>query len=476
MAQTMNGAKDKGDFSQGSIGKNVLRLALPLMLAQIISILYNIVDRIYLGHMSAEGAMALTGVGVAFPLVNIITGFTNMFGNGGSPLFSMDRGRGDDKSASRIMGNACAMLTFVSFAIIILIFALKRPILYLFGASDVTYKYANEYISVYIIGTTFAMLSTGMNNFINAQGFGTTGMLSVAIGAVANIILDPIFIFALDMGVIGAAIATVISQAMSAVWVMAFLFGKKVPVRLKFADMKLDLKVVKRIVSLGITPFVMSTTTGIVQALYNKNLQIYGGDIYVTCMTVITSIREMLFLGMQGMTKGAGPVISYNYGAGLYDRTKGAIRFLGIFAVCYSAVVWLFITAFPEFLLKIFNDDPQLLEIGPPVVRTYFSMQVFMALQSLGQNTFLNLGMAKYGICFSIFRKMILVAPLILLLPLVFEVPVFGVVAAEPVSDVVGGLACFITMYFAVYKKLGKGQELGLEFLNKRKKARAASE
>ena len=454
--------KDQGDFAHGSIGKNILRLAIPLMMAQIINVLYNVVDRIYLGHIEGEGKLALTGVGVAFPLITIITAFTNMFGQGGSPLFAIDRGKGDDESAAKIMGNSCAMLILLSFVIMGAIFLFKRPILYLFGASDATYQYAAQYISVYVLGTLFSMLSIGMNTFINAQGFGTVGMLSVAIGAVANIILDPIFIFTMDMGAVGAALATILSQLLSAVWVMRFLTGKKVPVRLRLSQMKLSFPVIRRIVSLGFTPFVMSATTGMVQALYNKYLQIYGGDIYVTAMTVITSIREMMQMAMQGMTRGAGPVISYNYGAKLYDRTRGAIRFLGTFVVIYSALVWLVIWIFPKALLSIFNNDPELMEIGPSVVRTYFSMHVFMALQATGQNTFLSLGMAKYGTFFSLLRKVAIVTPLIIILPHFISPSVYGVVAAEPVSDVLGGCACFITMYFAVYRKLKTGEPLGL--------------
>ena len=450
--------KDQGDFAHGSIGKNILRLAVPLMMAQIINMLYNIVDRIYLGHIEEEGRLALTGVGVAFPLITLTTAFTNMFGHGGAPHFAMDRGKGDDESASRIMGNSCAMMILSSFVIMAAILLFKKPILYLFGASDVTYEYANSYITVYVLGTTFSMLSIGMNNFINSQGFGTVGMLSVAIGAVANIILDPIFIFAMDMGVVGAALATILSQLMSAVWVMHFLIGKKVPVRLRLSHMKLRWSILKRIISLGFTPFIMSATTGMVQAL----LQIYGGDIYVTAMTVTTSIREMMQMGMQGMTRGAGPVISYNYGAGLRDRTRAAIRFMGTFAVIYTAVVWVIIWIFPNALLKIFNSDPELMEIGPTVVRLFFSMQVPMALQAVGQNTFLSLGMAKYGTFFSLLRKVAIVTPLILILPHFFSVPVLGVVAAEPVSDVLGGCACFTTMYFAVYRKLKTGEPLGL--------------
>ena len=454
--------KDQGDFAHGSIGKNILRLAVPLMMAQIINMLYNIVDRIYLGHIEGEGRLALTGVGVAFPLITLTTAFTNMFGHGGAPHFAMDRGKGDDESASRIMGNSCAMMILSSFVIMAAILLFKKPILYLFGASDVTYEYASSYITVYVLGTTFSMLSIGMNNFINSQGFGTVGMLSVAIGAVANIILDPIFIFAMDMGVVGAALATILSQLMSAVWVMHFLIGKKVPVRLRLSHMKLRWSILKRIISLGFTPFIMSATTGMVQALYNRNLQIYGGDIYVTAMTVTTSIREMMQMGMQGMTRGAGPVISYNYGAGLRDRTRAAIRFMGTFAVIYTAVVWVIIWIFPNALLKIFNSDPELMEIGPTVVRLFFSMQVPMALQAVGQNTFLSLGMAKYGTFFSLLRKVAIVTPLILILPHFFSVPVLGVVAAEPVSDVLGGCACFTTMYFAVYRKLKTGEPLGL--------------
>ncbi len=457
--------QQKGDFSQGSIPKTIIRLAVPLMIAQIINVLYSIVDRIYIGHMEGVGQLALTGVGVAFPVITIITAFTNLCGMGGAPLFSMARGKGSDERASQILGNACSLLLILAVILMALGFTFKRPILYLFGASDDTISYADEYLTIYLMGTPFSMLATGLNPFINAQGFAMRGMLTVLLGAIINIILDPILIFLVGMGVEGAALATIFSQFVSAVWVLHFLTGKKATIRLELRRMRLSANVVKPLISLGISPFVMSMTNSIVQAMYNSSLQRYGGDVYVAAMTVITSIREVILMALHGVTNGAQPVIGYNYGAKLYRRTREGIRFMGVFCVLYTLVVWLVLLLFPGPVIHLFNNDPGLLQVGEMGVRIFFSMQILMALQTIGQNTFLALGMSRQATFFSLFRKVILVVPLILILPHLFGLGATGVFLAEPISDVIGGIACFTTMMLLVWRKLKRleAQQAGEE-------------
>lgn len=457
--------QQKGDFSQGSIPKTIIRLAVPLMIAQIINVLYSIVDRIYIGHMEGVGQLALTGVGVAFPVITIITAFTNLCGMGGAPLFSMARGKGSDERASQILGNACSLLLILAVILMALGFTFKRPILYLFGASDDTISYADEYLTIYLMGTPFSMLATGLNPFINAQGFAMRGMLTVLLGAIINIILDPILIFLVGMGVEGAALATIFSQFISAVWVLHFLTGKKATIRLELRRMRLSANVVKPLISLGISPFVMSMTNSIVQAMYNSSLQRYGGDVYVAAMTVITSIREVILMALHGVTNGAQPVIGYNYGAKLYRRTREGIRFMGVFCVLYTLVVWLVLLLFPGPVIHLFNNDPGLLQVGEMGVRIFFSMQILMALQTIGQNTFLALGMSRQATFFSLFRKVILVVPLILILPHLFGLGATGVFLAEPISDVIGGIACFTTMMLLVWRKLKRleAQQAGEE-------------
>ena len=439
-----------------------MRLAVPLMLAQMVNVLYSVVDRVFIGHIAADGTFALTGVGVAFPIVTITTAFTNMCGLGAAPLFSMERGRKNDAAAAQIMGNSVFLMILFSALIITVVSVFKTPLLTLFGASEEVLPFASRYISIYVLGTFFSMFYVAMNPFINAQGFGTVGMATVISGAAVNIVLDYLFIYPLGMGVAGAAWATVISQTISALISFFFITGRRVAIRLRPALLRPQRAVLKKILSLGFTPFMMSITTSVVQVMYNSALQRHGGHIYVTAMTVILSVREVFLMGMHGVTHGAQPVISYNYGAGLNDRTMRSIRFMGIFIVIYSAAVWLLLTIFPGQILRVFNDDPTLLAVGPRVLRIFFATQVFMAMQSLGQNTFLALGMAKYGIFFSMLRKIVIVAPLILILPQFFEEPVIGVFFAEPISDVIGAAACFTTMYFAVWRKLKAGEPVGL--------------
>jgi len=443
------------DFSKGKIWKNIVAQAIPLVLAQLSQLLYNVVDRIYIGHLPGADSLALTGVGLAFPLTTLIAAFTNLFGMGGNPLFAIARGAKEDDKAEKILGNTFSLLLVSSLVMLSVCYIFRRPVLYLFGASDDTYVYADAYLKIYLIGTPFLMLSTGLNGFINAQGFPKIGMLTTAIGAVLNLALDPVFIFALDMGVTGAAIATVISQAVSAVWVLRFLTGKRVLQRIKPACMRLDWRLVKRIVTLGTSAFIVQATNCAVQVVCNKMLKILGGDLYVGIMFVINSARDILHLPVTGITSGSQPVLGYNYGAKEYDRVKQGIRFTAFLGIVYTAVAWIFVLAAPEFLITIFSDDPQMLEYGVSALHIYFFGFIFMAFQFTGQCTFQALGYSKHAIFFSLLRKAIIVIPLTIILPKV-GFGVDGVFLAEPISNAIGGLACFLTMYFTVYRRLGK--------------------
>lgn len=443
------------DFSQGKVWKNIVAQAIPLVLAQLSQLLYNIVDRVYIGHLSQTDSLALTGVGLAFPITTLVAAFTNLFAMGGTPLFSIARGAKEEEKAEKILGNTFSLLLGCSVVMLAVCFIFRKPVLYLFGASDDTYFYADEYLKIYLFGTPFLMLSTGLNGFINAQGFPKTGMLTTTIGAGLNLLLDPLFIFVLDMGVAGAAIATVISQVVSAVWVLKFLTGKKVVHRIKPDCLKLDLRLSLRIATLGISGFVVQATNCAVQVVCNKVLQGLGGDLYVGIMFVINSAREILHLPVMGITSGSQPVLGYNYGAGEYDRVKQGIRFAAFLGITYTAVAWIFVLAAPHLLIKLFSDDPQMLEYGVEALNIYFFGFIFMAFQFSGQSTFQALGYSKRAIFFSLLRKAIIVIPLTIFLPkLGFGVK--GVFLAEPISNALGGLACFITMYFTVYRKLGK--------------------
>lgn len=445
------------DFSKGKVWKNIVSQAIPLVLAQLSQLLYNVVDRIYIGHLPGADSLALTGVGLAFPLTTLIAAFTNLFGMGGTPIFAIARGAKEDEKAEKILGNTFSLLLGCSLVMLSVCYIFRKPVLYLFGASDATYVYADAYLKIYLIGTPFLMLSTGLNGFINAQGFPKIGMLTTAIGALLNLALDPVFIFTLDMGVTGAAIATVISQVASAVWVLTFLTGKRVLLRIKPACMRLDWRLVKRIVTLGTSGFIVQATNCAVQIVCNKMLKGLGGDLYVGIMFVINSARDILHLPVMGVTHGSQPVLGYNYGAREYDRVKQGIRFTAILGIAYTAVAWIFVLAAPELLIKMFSDDPQMLEYGVSALHIYFFGFIFMAFQFTGQCTFQALGYSRQAIFFSLLRKAIIVIPLTIILPKV-GFGVDGVFLAEPISNAIGGLACFLTMYFTVYRKLGKSQ------------------
>ena len=442
------------DFSRGSVLSNIIKLAVPMTLAQLINVLYNIVERIYIGRIPEHATLSLTGLGVCFPILTIVIAFANLVGMGGAPLFSIERGKGNEKEAELILGNSFVMLLALGIILTLSGLTFKTPLLWLLGASKDTMPYADSYITIYLLGSVFVMLSLGLNSFINAQGFGKIGMATVAIGAVLNVILDPVFIFVLHLYVQGAALATVISQFSAALWTLRFLTGKKTVIRLKKSAMKCSGKRMKNIAALGMAGFTMSITNSLVQMVNNSALQTWGGDIYVGIITVINSLREVVQMPVTGISNSSQPVMSFNYGAKRYDRVRQAIRSMSFMLILYTLIAWAFVSLFPEFCIRIFNQDSELIQAGVPAMHIYFFGFFMMALQFAGQSVFQSLGYAKRAIFFSIFRKVVIVIPLILILPGIGGLGVHGVFLAEPISNFIGGAACFTTMMITVYRKM----------------------
>lgn len=447
-------ASGQVDFGGSNVRRNVLAVAAPMLVAQIVNLLYNIIDRIYIGKIPGEGTLALAGLGLCFPVITMVTAFANLFGLGGAPLCSIARGQKDAKEARKVMNNAFFMLIVTGVILTVFGIVFHKPILYLFGASDVIYPYAADYMVVYMLGTVFVMTSLGMNPYINSQGFAKVGMKTVTLGAISNIILDPIFIFGLHMGVTGAAVATIISQLFSAVWVIKFLTGKKAELTLDFKGFKPDFECIGKIAKLGTSTFVMSFTNGLVQIVCNATLQIYGGDLYISAMTVINSIREIAQTPVLSMADGSSPIISYNYGAGQFALMKKAIRFMTQICFAYTLLIWGLISAFPEIFIRIFNQDAALMNVAVPSLHIYFFGFFMMAFQFTGQCVFKALNKAPQAVFFSIFRKAIIVVPLTLLLPKIPMLGVMGVFMAEPISNFIGGLACYITMQCTILRKI----------------------
>ena len=442
-----------GDFSTGPVWRRILSQAIPLTIAEIVQLLYNIVDRIYLGHLSATDSLALTGVGLALPIVSIVAAFTSLYGQGGAPLFAIARGARRDEEASYIENMVFLLLCGTSVVLMLVVYAFMRPLMFLFGAGEASWPYAAAYLRVYLLGTPFTMLAVGMNGFINAQGFPGMGMGTVLVGAALNLALDPLFIFALNMGVAGAAWATVISQAVSCIWVLRFLTGKRAILPLRRDHMRIELPRLGRVLALGVVGFIMRATNALVQAVCNSTLQAWGGELYVGVMTVVNAVREILLLPMSGMAGGAQPVLSYNYGAHRPERVRKGIAFMTVTCVAYTLVMWLTVLLLPEMFVRIFSNDPASVKAGSAALKIYFFGFFFQAFQLCGQTVFQGLGDAKHAVFFSLLRKAVIVTPLSLLLPML-GFGVKGVFMAEPVSNAVGGLACFTTMLLTVYRKL----------------------
>ena len=448
--------EQKNDFSRGSIPRLIGKLSLPMIVAQLVNTLYNIVDRIYIGHIPEIGRTALAGVGLTFPILMLISACAALASFGGAPLSSIKRGEGDQESAEKIMGNSLTLLVLLGVFCMIFFQLFKKPILELFGTSEETYPYAAEYLTFYLWGTLFVMITLGMNAFINAQGFTKIGMKTVIIGAVANIVLDPVFIFLFDMGVSGAAFATILSQLISAVWAMSFLMGKRTILKIRKKNLRLSRKVVGPMLALGLSSFIMQSTESLLMVVFNTNLKHLGGDAYVTAMTVLSSVMQVLVLPLQGFTQGAQPIISYNYGARAYSRVRQALWWLIGLCMAYSFVTWGLVQGMPELFVRIFNSDAELLTVAVPAMRISFAMQFMMGLQISTQQSFIALGKAKHAIFFALFRKIILLIPLILLLPRLFDLGVAGVFLAEPIADTVSASCCFLTFMLTIWPKLKK--------------------
>ena len=444
------------DFENGTITGNILGAALPMLVAQLLNLLYNVVDRIYIARIPGEGTAALGAVGLCFPLIVIITAFANLFGSGGAPLFSIYRGKKKEQEAVCIMNTSFTMLSASALILMVIGMCFARPLLILFGASSKALTYALPYLMVYLIGTLPSMLSVGMNPFINAQGYSVIGMISVAIGAVANLLLDPLFIFVLGFGIRGAAIATVISQVLSAVFVLYFLTRKsELKVRLlRKSEVPKCLGYAKNITSLGTAGFIMQITNSLVTICCNNVLSVTGGDIYISVMTIVSSVRQLVETPIYAMNEGTSPILSYNYGAVRPARVRKAILVLGMMILAYTAVMWSLIILVPGTLIRVFTSDTSLIQDTIPALNQYFAAFIFMDLQYIGQTVFKSLNKKKQAIFFSLLRKVFIVVPLTYLMPYALHMGTRGVFLAEPVSNVIGGSLCFITMLCTVLPEL----------------------
>ncbi len=447
--------KKQTDLGSGSVGKLLFQLALPAITAQIVNVLYNMVDRMYIGHIPEIGAAALTGVGVCFPIIMIISAFAALVAMGGAPRASIMLGKGDKEAAEKILGN-CTTATFVSGIVLTIVFLIfGRDLLLVFGASENTIQYAVDYIQIYACGTLFVQIALGLNNFITSQGFATISMLSVVIGAVANIILDPIFIFVFNMGVKGAALATILSQALSAFWVLKFLMGKKTILRIKKQYLKIEPKIYLPCLALGMSPFVMQSTESIISVCFNSSLLKYGGDIAVGSMTILSSIMQFSMLPLQGLTQGAQPIISFNYGAKKADRVKKAFFLQLIACVVFSGLIWVIAMFVPNLFIGIFTPDPELTAYTKWAIRIYMAVSIIFGLQIGCQQTFVAIGNAKVSLFLAVLRKIILLIPFIFLLPNFFEDKAMAVFLAEPVADVIA-VTTTVCMFMFQFRKTMK--------------------
>lgn len=448
------------DFENGTVTKNILGAALPMLVAQILNLLYNIVDRIYIARIPGIGTAALGAVGLCFPLIVIISAFANLFGSGGAPLFSIYRGKKEEQQANSIMNTSFSMLCISALILMATGLLFARPLLTLFGASADALTYAHPYMLIYLIGTLPSMLTVGMNPFINAQGYSVIGMSSVAIGAVANLLLDPLFIFVLGFGVRGAAIATVISQFLSAVFVLFFL-TKKAEIKVRFLrinEISGCLNYAKNIISLGTAGFIMQLTNSLVTICCNNVLSVTGGDIYISVMTIISSVRQLVETPIYALTEGTSPIISYNYGARRPSLVRKSGTVMSIMVFCYTAVMWSLIILTPDSLIRVFSSDEALIHDSVPALKQYFAAFIFMDLQYIGQTVFKSLNKKKQAVFFSLLRKVIIVVPLTYLMPYALHMGTDGVFLAEPVSNIIGGSLCFIVMLCTVLPELKRMQ------------------
>lgn len=441
--------QDKEFLGKEPIGKLLLKLELPTVAAQLINMLYNIVDRIYIGHIPEIGADALTGVGVCMPLIMMVSAFAALVGFGGSPRASIAMGKKDNDLAEKILGNCFTTQILISFVLTVVLLIWNRDLLMAFGASENTISYGTRYMNIYSVGTIFVQLTLGMNAFITAQGFAKTGMLSVLIGAVSNIVLDPIFIFGFNMDVQGAALATIISQALSCVWVVSFLFGKKTILKIRKENMRLSASVILPCLALGTSTFIMQASESVISICFNSSLQKFGGDIAVGAMTILTSVMQFAMLPLQGLGQGAQPIISYNYGAGSARRVKDAFKLLLKISLGYALFLWAMVMVLPGGFVRMFTSDLKLIAFTKTALRVYLAALFMMGIQMACQMTFNSLGRAVESIIVAIMRKFVLLLPLIFVLPQIFKSDqTMAVYLAEPIADFLA--VSFTIVLFAI--------------------------
>lgn len=441
------------DLGNDKIGGLLFKLALPAIMAQVINLLYNLVDRMYIGHINEVGPAALTGVGVTMPVIMAISAFAALVSMGGAPRASIMMGKGDREEAQRILGNCASMLIITAIVLTLAVQLFGREILLLFGASDNTITYAWAYVQIYSLGTIFVQLALGLNAFINAQGYAQIGMATVAIGAVCNIILDPVFIFGFHMGVQGAALATILSQAISCIWILHFLTGRKPSLRLQTRYMKLKAATILPCIGLGFAPFVMQFTESILNICFNTSLLKYGGDIAVGAMTILGSVMQFSMLPIQGLTQGAQPIIGFNYGAGKMKRVKDCFKLALVSCVLFTTIIWSISMFAPQLFIGIFTSDAQLMDFSKWAMRIYMAMSLIFGIQIACQQTFIALGNAKTSAFLAMLRKVILLIPLIYILPCIFADKVMAVFLAEPVADLIA-VSTTATLFYRQYRKL----------------------
>lgn len=446
------------NLGEEPIGRLLMTLAVPAITSQLVNALYNMVDRMYIGHIPEIGSTALTGVGVCFPLIMIISAFASLIGMGGAPRASIYMGKKDNKTAEKIMGNCFTALVIIAVILTAVVLLFQEPLLYLFSASSETIGYAKEYMSIYAVGTIFVQITLGMNAFISAQGFSKISMLTVVIGAVTNIVLDPVFIFLFDMGVAGAALATILSQALSAVWAVWFLCGKKTVLRLKKENLRIRLSLLMPCVGLGVAPFVMQSTESILLLCFNSSLLKYGGNLAVGAMTILSSVMQFAMLPLQGLTQGGQPIISFNYGAGNMARVKKAFQIQTVCCFTFAFVLWAAVELAPGLFVAVFTNDPQLAELTKWALRIYMACVLLMGIQISCQQSFIALGNSRVSAFLAIFRKIIVLIPLIYILPMLLEDKVFAVFLAEPVADAVA-VTTTSALFYREFKKLTKKEE-----------------
>ncbi len=443
-------------LGEAPVGSLLFKLALPAIIAQIVNLLYNVVDRIFIGNIPEIGQAALTGVGVCTPIVFLISAFSNLVNMGGAPRASIALGKGDPKQAEKILANCFSAIVIISLILTVVFSVFAEPILLMFGASENTVGYATAYMQVYALGTVFVQVTLGMNAFITAQGFAKTSMVTVVMGAVVNLILDPLFIFVFDMGVQGAALATIISQATSAIWVTLFLLGKNTTLKLKTEYMPLKARIIFPCLALGLSPFIMTATESLLSVCFNTSLLKYGGDVAVCTMTVLTSVWQFASMPLHGLTQGAQPIISYNFGAGNTKRCKKAFRILLISCLAVAFTICLLAELFPQMFISMFNSDPELIEFAIPALRIYIAACGIFGAQVACQQTFLAIGNAKTSLFLALLRKVFLLIPLIYILPELLADKTSAVFLAEPIADTLA-VATTVTLFALQFKKAMKG-------------------